>query len=63
MTNKLSKYKYSYRVIEEECQYDLIYSINCFINDGWVCQGGINMIKGQYFTIYAQAIVKKTKIK
>lgn len=48
-----------YRVIVKESSYDLIVDINKFLEEGWVCQGGISLSLDSYGSfIYAQAIIK-----
>jgi hypothetical protein len=48
-----------YRVIVKESSYDLIVDINKFLEEGWVCIGGVSMSRDYSNRLtYAQAIIK-----
>jgi hypothetical protein len=48
-----------YRVIVRNTLSELNKDVNYFLNQGWVCQGGISLSLDSYGSfVYAQAIVK-----
>jgi hypothetical protein len=48
-----------YRVIVRNTLSELNKDVNHFLNEGWVCQGGISLSLDSYGSfIYAQAIIK-----